>query len=124
MNASNSPETTLAHDDLATLAEVVAMRLPLRAAESRRLSAMGDLLAAEAALATSLTEHLHCVRVNFSGTHGSGSLSAATNELCRTLSEFSEQVQRLASDYAWIAPADGASGGGASAAAAPASSAA
>ena len=103
MNASTPPSTAIVHDELATLAEVVLARLPLRAAESRRIAAMSELLAAEAALVNCLSEHLHCVRVNFAGTHGSGSLPTVTGDLCRALEGFADQVHRITADYSWCA---------------------
>lgn len=111
MNASNVPVATIAPDALAALTEVAMMRLPLRAAESRRRGEVGALLASEAELVRSLTAHLNCLRVNCSGSHGTGSLAEATSALTAALAGFAGELNRLAGDYARLLRADGTGSG-------------
>lgn len=90
---------TIAHEDLATTAEVAMLRFPLRAAESHRLERMRTLLEAATDLAKRLEAHTHCALVNYRGSHGTGDLLAETEALSTALDRYGRLVAEVALEY-------------------------
>ncbi|AHG89399.1 hypothetical protein J421_1862 [Gemmatirosa kalamazoonensis] len=96
---STADSVTIRHDDLATLAQVALLRLPLRAAESERAARYRTLVAAATELARVLNSHIHCTLVNCQGSHGVGDLSAEADELFVALERYGTLVRQVAAEY-------------------------
>jgi hypothetical protein len=90
---------TIAHEDLALLAEVAMMRFPLRAAESHRLERMRTLLEAASDLTRTLEAYTHSTLVNYRGSHGTGDLVADSATLGVALHRFGQIVGETAAAY-------------------------
>jgi hypothetical protein len=101
MSSSSSSPTgvTIAHADLALLAEVAMLRFPLRAAEAHRLERMRAVIDAAADLAKRLEAHTHCAMVNYRGTHGTGDLTAEAAALSTAFQRFGRLVAETAIEY-------------------------
>ena len=86
-------------DDLKTVAELVTMRFPLRAPETRRVARLRSLLAATAEVNRSLSTFLEHALVHCHGTAGTSDLSADTAALDHALRTFSAEIGSIARDY-------------------------
>lgn len=98
-SSSRATGVTIAHADLALLAEVAMMRFPLRAAEAHRLERMRTVIDAAAELARRLEAHTHCALVSYRGSHGTGDLVAETEALAAALQRFGWLVAETAIEY-------------------------
>ena len=104
MSPASLSGVTIAHADLALLAEVAMLRFPLRAPEGHRLERMRTVLDAAAALARTLEAHTHCALVNHRGSHGTGDLVAETAALSAAFQRFGQLVAETADEYRRFAP--------------------
>jgi hypothetical protein len=86
-------------EDLKTVAELVTMRFPLRAPETRRVVRLRSLLAATAEVNRSLSTFLEHALVHCHGTAGTSDLSADTAALDQALRSFSAEIASVAHDY-------------------------
>jgi hypothetical protein len=86
-------------EDLKTVAELITMRFPLRAPETRRVARLRSLLAATAEVNRSLSTFLEHALVHCHGTAGTSDLSADTVALDQALRNFSSEVASIAHDY-------------------------
>ena len=86
-------------DDLKTVAELITMRFPLRAPETRRVARLRTLLAATAEVNRSISTFLEHALVHCHGTAGSSDLSADTAALDQALRNFSAEIASVANDY-------------------------
>jgi hypothetical protein len=86
-------------EDLRTVAELVTMRFPLRAPETRRVVRLRSLLAATAEVNRSLSTFLEHALVHCHGTAGASDLSADTVALDQALRSFSEEIADVAREY-------------------------
>ena len=93
------PPAVIAPEDLAIVAEIALMRLPARAAESRRLERMQRLTDAASELGRAMTAQAHVMLVNFRGSHGAGNLHDATLTLATALGRYADLVHRIADEY-------------------------
>jgi len=89
----------IAPDDLRVVAQALMLRLPLRAAESRRVSRMHELLDRSSELARAVVAQTHCGRVHCQGTHGAGDLVADTDALQVAFAAYASIVQAIAEEY-------------------------
>ena len=99
MHRSTAPSATVTREDLMTLAQVAELRLPLRAAESRRLERMRALLAAGTELGRALGAYTHCGLVNCQGSHGVGSLCAEGEAFLAAFVRYTELMREIADEY-------------------------
>jgi hypothetical protein len=86
-------------EDLRTVAELVTMRFPLRAPETRRVARLRSLLAATAEVNRSLSTFLEHALVHCHGTAGTSDLSADTVALDQALRSFSAEIADVAREY-------------------------
>jgi hypothetical protein len=86
-------------EDLKTVAELVTMRFPLRAPETRRVVRLRSLLAATAEVNRSLSTFLEHALVHCHGTAGTSDLTADTVALDQALRSFSAEIASVAHDY-------------------------
>ena len=85
--------------DLQTVAELITMRFPLRAPETRRVARLRGLLAATTEVNRTLSTFLEHALVHCQGTAGTSDLSADTMALDQALRNFSAEVASVACDY-------------------------
>ena len=86
-------------EDLKTVAELVTMRFPLRAPETRRVVRLRSLLAATSEVNRSLATFLEHALVHCHGSAGTSDLSADTAALDQALRNFSAEIASVAHDY-------------------------
>jgi hypothetical protein len=86
-------------EDLKTVAELVTMRFPLRAPETRRVARLRSLLTATAEVNRSLSTFLEHALVHCHGTAGTSDLSADAAALDHALRTFSAEIASVAHDY-------------------------
>lgn len=99
MHRSTAPSATVTREDLMTLAQVAELRLPLRAAESRRLERMRALLAAGTELGRALGAYTHCGLVNCQGSHGVGSLCNEGEAFLAAFVRYTALMREIADEY-------------------------
>ena len=99
MDRSTEPSATVAREDLETLAEVAMLRLPLRAAESRRLERMRALHAAGTELGRALGAYTHCGLVHCQGSYGVGSLGSQGEAFLAAFVRYTELMREIADEY-------------------------
>lgn len=85
--------------DLQTVAELITMRFPLRAPETRRVARLRGLLAATTEVNRTLSTFLEHALVHCHGTAGTSDLTADTMALDQALRTFSAEVASVAYDY-------------------------
>jgi hypothetical protein len=90
---STPPEVTVSLDDLRIITELGLLRLPTEEAETRRVTLMRTLVAAEADLNRALLSHTRCFLVNCQGSHGTGNLAHETEQLHAALERYVDLVQ-------------------------------
>jgi hypothetical protein len=90
---------SIASADLDTVAELITMRFPLRAAEARRGARMRALMAVTADLNRALSTYAQHALVHCQGTAGTSDLSADTAALTEALRAFSTEIRMIAREY-------------------------
>ena len=90
---------TISRDDLAVVADATDIRFPTRAAESRRVAHLRQMLAAASDLSRALSEHTRHSLIDCQGTHGTWDLARDVDDLYRALVVYSAAIQELAGEY-------------------------
>ena len=90
---------TVSHDDLQIVAEIVTMRLPLRAPEQERVMRVRALLAAETELGRAFSAHTQHALINCQGSHGAANLGDDTAALFQAFMIYAALLHELAADY-------------------------
>lgn len=94
------PQTTvISREDLQIVAEMVEMRLPLRAPEQRRVSRARQVLAAEAELARAVTAHTQHALISCQGSHGAANIANDTAALYAALVSYAAVIRDVADEY-------------------------
>lgn len=91
--------TVISRVDLQIVAEMVEMRLPLRAPEQRRVQRARDVLAAEAELARAITVHTQHALISCQGSHGAANLAEDTAALSAALAQYAAIISEVADEY-------------------------
>ena len=95
----NLKSVTISRDDLAVVADATDIRFPTRAAESRRVARMREMLATASDLSRALTDHTRHSLIDCQGTHGTWDLARDVDDLYRALVAYSTSIQELAEEY-------------------------
>ena len=90
---STAPGATVGLEELQIVTQLGLLRLPTQEAETKRVTLMRALVAAEADLNRALSTHTRCFLVNCQGTHGTGNLAYETEQLHAALARYAELVQ-------------------------------
>jgi hypothetical protein len=90
---STSPGATIGLEQLQIVTQLGLLRLPTQEAESKRVTLMRALVAAEADLGRALSTHTRCFLVNSQGSLGTGNLAHQTEQLHAALTRYAELVQ-------------------------------
>lgn len=94
------PSTSvISREDLQIVAEMVEMRLPLRAPEQRRVQRAREVLAAEAELARAVTLHTQHALISCQGSHGAANLAQDTASLYAALAHYGAIIREVADEY-------------------------
>jgi len=91
--------TVISREDLQIVAEMVEMRLPLRAPEQRRVQRAREVLAAEAELARAITVHTQHALISCQGSHGAANLAEDTAALYGALAHYAAVIRDVADEY-------------------------
>lgn len=91
--------TSISRENLQIVAEMVEMRLPLRAPEQRRVARAREVLAAEAELARAVSAHTQHALISCQGSHGAANLAADTAALYAALSSYATIIRDVADEY-------------------------
>jgi hypothetical protein len=91
--------TVISGVDLQIVAEMVEMRLPLRAPEQRRVARARQVLAAEAELARAVSAHTQHALISCQGSHGAANLAADTAALYAALVGYAAIIREVADEY-------------------------
>lgn len=91
--------TVISGEDLQIVAEMVEMRLPLRAPEQRRVARAREVLAAEAELARAVSAHTQHALISCQGSHGAANLAEDTAALYAALVGYAAIVREVADEY-------------------------
>lgn len=91
--------TVVSREDLQIVAEVVEMRLPLRAPEQRRVARARQVLAAEAELARAVSAHTQHALISCQGSHGAANIAEDTAALYAALASYAAVVREVADEY-------------------------
>ena len=91
--------TVISREDLQIVAEMVEMRLPLRAPEQRRVQRAREVLAAEAELARAITVHTQHALISCQGSHGAANLAEDTAALYVALAHYAAVIRDVADEY-------------------------
>lgn len=91
--------TVISREDLQIVAEMVEMRLPLRAPEQRRVARAREVLAAEAELARAVSAHTQHALISCQGSHGAANLAEDTAALYAALVGYAAIVREVADEY-------------------------
>jgi hypothetical protein len=91
--------TSISRENLQIVAEMVEMRLPLRAPEQRRVARAREVLAAEAELARAVSAHTQHALISCQGSHGAANLAADTATLYAALSAYAAVIRDVADEY-------------------------
>jgi len=94
-----SPTTSISRENLQIVAEMVEMRLPLRAPEQRRVARAREVLAAEAELARAVTAHTQHALISCQGSHGAANIAADTAALYAALANYATVIRDVADEY-------------------------
>jgi hypothetical protein len=94
-----SLSAAISQENLQIVAEMMVMRLPLRAAEQRRVARVRQLLAAEAELGRAVSAHTQHGLINCQGSHGAANLGDDTAALFRALVSYAALLGEVASEY-------------------------
>jgi hypothetical protein len=90
---STPPEATISLEELQIVTQLGLLRLPTQEAETKRVTLMRALVAAEGDLNRALSTHTRCFLVNCQGSHGTGNLAYETEQLHAALRRYGELVQ-------------------------------
>ena len=90
---STPPEATISLEELQIVTQLGLLRLPTQEAETKRVTLMRALVAAEADLNRALSAHTRCFLVNCQGSHGTGNLAYETEQLHAALTRYAELVR-------------------------------
>jgi hypothetical protein len=94
------PATTMiSREDLQIVAEMVEMRLPLRAPEQRRVQRAREVLGAEAELARAISVHTQHALISCQGSHGAANLGHDTATLYAALAHYAAVIRDVADEY-------------------------
>jgi hypothetical protein len=93
------PTSVISREDLQIVAEMVEMRLPLRAPEQRRVQRAREVLAAEAELARAISVHTQHALISCQGSHGAANLAEDTASLYAALAHYSAIIRDVADEY-------------------------
>jgi len=100
------PQTTvISREDLQIVAEMVEMRLPLRAPEQRRVARARQVLAAEAELARAVSAHTQHALISCQGSHGAANIPDDTAALYAALVNYAAVIRDVADEYRTLANA-------------------
>jgi hypothetical protein len=99
MSYAGQTSIRIAPDDLRVVAQALMLRLPLRAAESRRLARMHQLLEVSSELGRAVGAQTHCGRVHCQGSYGAGDLIGDTETLASALVAYASLVHDVATEY-------------------------
>lgn len=91
--------TAISREDLQIVAEIVEMRLPLRAPEQRRVARARQVLAAEAELARAISAHTQHALISCQGSHGAANLAQDTAALYAALAGYAAIIREVADEY-------------------------
>jgi hypothetical protein len=91
--------SVISREDLRIVAEMVEMRLPLRAPEQRRVQRAREVLAAEAELARAISVHTQHALISCQGSHGAANLADDTASLHASLAHFAAVIRDVADEY-------------------------
>lgn len=90
-------------EDLQIVAEMVVMRLPLRAPEQRRVARVRELLAAQAEFGRAISAHTQHALINCQGSHGAANLADDTTALYQALASYAALLREVAQEYRTLA---------------------
>ena len=99
--------TVISREDLQVVAEMVEMRLPLRAPEQRRVQRAREVLAAEAELARAISLHTQHALISCQGSHGAANLAEDTAVLYAALTHYAAVIRDVADEYRPLVQAAG-----------------
>ena len=91
--------TSISRENLQIVAEMVEMRLPLRAPEQRRVARAREVLAAEAELARAVSAHTQHALISCQGSHGAANIAADTAALFAALANYAAVIRDVADEY-------------------------
>jgi len=91
--------TSISRENLQIVAEMVEMRLPLRAPEQRRVARAREVLAAEAELARAVSAHTQHALISCQGSHGAANLTVDTAALYAALANYAAIIRDVADEY-------------------------
>jgi len=100
-----TPTSVISREDLQIVAEMVEMRLPLRAPEQRRVQRAREVLAAEAELARAISVHTQHALISCQGSHGAANLAEDTASLYAALAQYAAIIRDVADEYRSLAQA-------------------
>ncbi len=93
------PDATISLEDLRVATQLGLLRLPTQEAETRRVTLMRALVAAEADLNRALGIHSRCFLVNCQGSHGTGNLAYETEQLHAALARYATLIQETVYEH-------------------------
>jgi hypothetical protein len=103
MELSRTPsDATISLEDLREATKIGLLRLPTQEGETRRVTLMRALVAAEADLNRAFSTHTRCFLVNCQGSHGTGNLAYETEQLHAALTRYVELVQETVRSHQHI----------------------
>lgn len=91
--------SAISREDLQIVAEMVEMRLPLRAPEQRRVQRAREVLAAEAELTRAISAHTQHALISCQGSHGAANLTEDTAVLYAALASYAAVIRDVADEY-------------------------